>query len=254
MPGLLLSGILADQTSFFNKGENHSHPAQAKAAQSNPNSGFFATVYASTDGTKLLSIDEKGHGNYTAHNQNRPVSLERKGSLVTASFKEDLQTFRTTKHGIIDNENSLLYKTGVPELETAAQLRSIANNLNDYYHKTGHYPCSQAQLASISEQVRFKNPLNNGYFYPRLMSVIEKRSANSMTLEEYSYANQFTARLVAETNSYGEPCSVEIYACPLSDNGETLVIRGYDSNGKLLPSSHAGQCYAIVLNQGYIHS
>ncbi|HMO22749.1 MAG TPA: hypothetical protein PKC98_17450, partial [Candidatus Melainabacteria bacterium] len=59
---------------------------------------------------------------------------------------------------------------------------------------------------------------------------------------------------VTDSGESGEPCGVEIYVCPMSDRGETVVLRAYDSNGRLLPSSHAGRCYALVLNSGQIHS
>lgn len=253
--GIMLSGILTDKTGITGGASTTADSASSARAALDMSAGTLPPgSYCTVDGLKSLTIIKEGEAVLYSHGIEAKVPLEKCGSEVYLGEGANKKIFRTSRHGLVDDQNIILYKAGVPELETAKALRTMAANLNSYYQDNGRYPTSQAQLRSMDDRASFKNPLNQGISHPRLMQVIDRGSSSKMTLADYNYANQFTAQLVTDSGESGEPCGVEIYVCPMSDRGETVVLRAYDSNGRLLPSSHAGRCYALVLNSGQTHS
>ncbi|MBI1269115.1 hypothetical protein GC174_01650 [bacterium] len=253
--GIMLSGILTDKTGITGGASTTADSASSARAALDISAGTLPPgSYCTVDGLKSLTIVKEGEAVLYSNGIEAKVPLEKCGSEVYLGEGASKKIFRTSRHGLVDDQNIILYKAGVPELETAKALRTMAANLNSYYQDNGRYPTSQAQLRSMDDRASFKNPLNQGISHPRLMQVIDRGSSSKMTLADYNYANQFTAQLVTDSGESGEPCGVEIYVCPMSDRGETVVLRAYDSNGRLLPSSHAGRCYALVLNSGQIHS
>lgn len=253
--GIMLSGILTDKTGITGGASTTDDSASSARAALDISTGTLPPgSYCTVDGLKSLTIIKEGEAVLYSNGIEAKVPLEKCGSEVYLGEGASKKIFRTSRHGLVDDQNIILYKAGVPELETAKALRTMAANLNSYYQDNGRYPTSQAQLRSMDDRASFKNPLNQGISHPRLMQVIDRGSSSKMTLADYNYANQFTAQLVTDSGESGEPCGVEIYVCPMSDRGETVVLRAYDSNGRLLPSSHAGRCYALVLNSGQTHS
>lgn len=253
--GIMLSGILTDKTGITGGASTTDDSASSARAALDISAGTLPPgSYCTVDGLKSLTIIKEGEAVLYSNGIEAKVPLEKCGSEVYLGEGASKKIFRTSRHGLVDDHNIILYKAGVPELETAKALRTMAANLNSYYQDNGRYPTSQAQLRSMEDRASFKNPLNQGISHPRLMQVIDRGSSSKMTLADYNYANQFTAQLVTDSGESGEPCGVEIYVCPMSDRGETVVLRAYDSNGRLLPSSHAGRCYALVLNSGQTHS
>lgn len=253
--GIMLSGILTDKTGITSGASTTDDSASSARAALDISTGTLPPgSYCTVDGLKSLTIIKEGEAVLYSNGIEAKVPLEKCGSEVYLGEGASKKIFRTSRHGLVDDQNIILYKAGVPELETAKALRTMAANLNSYYQDNGRYPTSQAQLRSMEDRASFKNPLNQGISHPRLMQVIDRGSSSKMTLADYNYANQFTAQLVTDSGESGEPCGVEIYVCPMSDRGETVVLRAYDSNGRLLPSSHAGRCYALVLNSGQTHS
>lgn len=250
--GLLLSGILSGEDTSILSENKSPNPSSVKAAPENEefSTGLAPGTYMTTDGLKVLHVDQDGSGKFINVRDEAQVKVERHGAEVYAVTDDENIVFRTVKNGIKDKEGSTLFKTGVPELQTVASIRVLAANLNSYYRQNGRYPNSQAQLMSMHDRAMFKNPMNDTMTFPRLMSVIERRTSSRMSLSDYSYVNNFTSRLMAQSEAMGAPCGVEIYICPISDQGETVVIRAFDSNGKLLPSSQTGRCYTVVLNNG----
>ena len=256
--GLFLSGVLTDLFAT-DKDKTQTHSAEATAALEPTEEpldplALNPGTYSSTDGLKVLIINQDGKGKLIANNQQKQVSVEKHGVEIYAVNGDENIVFRNAEHGIVDQYGTILFKAGTPELDTAAQVRTLAANLNSYFRKFGHYPNCQSKLRSMNDNGMYKNPITDTYSYPRLMSVIERRTSSRMSLTDYSYVNDFTSRLVSLSDTPGVPGAVEIYVCPISERGETVVIRGYDSKGKLLPCSSNGRCYSIILNDGATHS
>lgn len=257
--GLFLSGVLTNNIFATDGDKTQIHTAEATAAlepQEEPLDPLALNpgTYSTTDGLKVLIINQDGKGKLIANNQQKQVSVEKHGVEIYAVNGDENIVFRNAEHGIVDQYGSILFKAGTPELDTAAQVRTLAANLNGYFRKFGHYPNCQSKLRSMNDSGMYKNPMTDTYSYPRLMSVIERRTSSRMSLTDYSYVNDFTSRLVSLSDTPGTPGAVEIYVCPISERGETVVIRGYDSKGKLLPCSSNGRCYSIILNDGATHS
>ncbi|MBZ0184844.1 MAG: hypothetical protein K8F91_01240, partial [Candidatus Obscuribacterales bacterium] len=208
--------------------------------------------YAATDGITTLNVAENGEAVLVTGGASKVVSVNKIGAEVYATDKTSKAVFRYSDHALIDEQGTKLFKAGAPELSTVQVIKNVAVTLNRYYQAYGHYPQTQTELQSLEQHIAYMNPLNDRPAFPRLMTVIERRGSSSMTLDEYSNANLITSKLMNLNGSMGEPCGVELYVTPYSSTGETVVIRGYDRSGSLLPCSLAGRCYNLVLVAGSV--
>jgi len=250
--GFLISGLLQPTLHDPDQEKAKSSAFEANAGPSlAAPSGSLVGLFVSTDGIKSLNVADNGQGVLSDGGVRTDVKVTRAGAEVYATSDDSRHIFRNVDQSLVDESGARLYKDGAPELSTVQVIKNVAVTLNRYYKTYGRYPQSQAELQSLRENVAYTNPLNDRACFPRLMNVIEKRGS-SMTLDEYNNASNIVGSLMSLSGTMGEPCGVELYVSPYSSSGETVIVRGYDHSGSLLPCSTPGRCYCVVLAGGSV--
>jgi hypothetical protein len=247
--GLFLSGVLEDKRNLpavadKNPGASvHATPAPGVLAS-------YTGVYSSTDGIKQFDVQDSGTGILRLAGGQREVKVSNVGSELYAESEGKRLIFRTSGQGLVDERGVKLFKNGSPEMNTVEGAQKLAMDLNRYYSQFGQYPHTQMELQQTN--ICYNNAISNRATSPRLMAVSGEEASSSMTLSDYQNANWMAANLLAQNGTMGEPGGLELHVFPVSSSGETIIIRGFDRDGHLLPSSQPGRCFATILVSGTI--
>lgn len=247
--GLFLSGVLEDKRNLVavedkNPGASvHATPAPGVLAS-------YTGLYSSTDGIKQFDVQDSGTGVLRLGQGQKEVKVANVGSELYAESDGKRLVFRTSGQGLVDERGVKMFKSGSPEMSTVEAAQKLAMDLNRYYLQYGQYPHSQMELQQTN--IGYTNAISSRATSPRLMAVSGETTSSSMTLSDFQNANWIAANLLAMNGTMGEPGGLEIHVFPVSSSGETIIIRGFDRDGHLLPSSQPGRCFATTLVSGTI--
>lgn len=247
--GLFLSGVLEGKRNFLPVSEKN--PGASVTATPAP--GVLASytgIYSSTDGVKQFDVQDSGKGVLRLGHGQKEVKVSNVGSELYAESDGARLIFRTSGQGLVDERGVKLFKSGSPEMNTVEAAQKLAMDLNRYYSQYGQYPHTQVDLQQTS--IIYTNSISSRATTPRLMAVSDESSGSSMTLSDYQNANWMAANLLAMNGTMGEPGGLELHVFPASSSGETVIIRGFDRDGHLLPSSQPGRCFATIIVSGTV--
>lgn len=247
--GLFLSGVLEDKrNAVANQDKNpgasvHATPAPGVLAS-------YTGLYSSADGVKQFEVQDSGAGFLRLGGGQKEVKVSNVGSELYAESDGKRLIFRTSGQGLVDERGIKLFKMGSPEISTVESAQRLAMDLNRYYSQFGQYPKTQMDLQQTN--ISYTNAISSRATSPRVMAVSTDQNSSSMTLSDYQNANWMAANLLAMNGTMGEPGGIEMHVFPASSSGETVIIRGFDRDGHLLPSSQPGRCFATIVVSGTI--
>ncbi len=239
----LVYGILDSNSDKDKKGH-----AAATAAFNPATPGALAIYvgeYASADRMIALTIKSQEKGIIsTADAVNAPVDVDKVGTeLYLKGQKGKRYIFRTSGQALVSDHGTKLFRAGSPELATAARMREVSDQMNDFFRMNGRYPQHQTELNSI---------LSGAPSGDTILHCVGRRGP-IMTIEDYSDMSSIQARLFTLSTGTNSPGAIELFVFPVSSCGaESVIVRGYDRDGHLLPCSVQGKCMALTLIQGTI--
>ncbi|MBX9667130.1 MAG: tetratricopeptide repeat protein [Candidatus Obscuribacterales bacterium] len=245
----LVSGVLLEHSADQRKVND----ARAAIAPTTPGAlANYVGLYSSADGAETLVV-EKEKGIYSKSSFKSEGGIKTVGTNLYLSIdKKSHISFRTSGQSLVSEGGIRLYRAGSPELDTVTQISDITKELNTFYHQRGRYPHTPNEFHCLVNSIKFSNSMNT-----RPSGVLFQCSAATnkkviMTVDDYNSYGQEQVTFVTSGNHRADAGSVELMVNPLGNAGETAIVRGYDRNGELIPSSTVGRCYSVALVRGEV--
>jgi hypothetical protein len=202
---------------------------------------FLHKKFISADGQKSLQLTTGDTAKW--HMGSKTVSV--KYALLPSAPKSSAEcaTFQAVAQGVVDQDGTMLYEKGAPELVTAREARRYAQAAQDYMDQLGHYPEDIMDLKLFQPDLIFRNPCTNQVESPALTALKVKQE------------DQPDLRSDAESYKLwsGEPnlSPGSVHGCNCSAGTEQMfLIHMCDRQGKLLSSSTKDKAFVIVLKNG----
>lgn len=221
-----------------------------------PADDYTGRVYTSSDELKHLRF----------YNE-KSVEIFRFGEIVNApyyfgiddpmvlNFKRMLKPFtafqvQETSQGMRDSEGTVLYGSAALDKLVLQKMDYIAELARFYYKSHDReYPYSVAEFSNLG-QVRWTNPIDENGSTPmvqgKMFGHFEFDKVFDKTLDELTKGKE----------AKDMPGMIEVFSLRPSEiavgeaKHSAVMIRGYDSTGKLIESSVPGEAYVKVLRDG----
>ncbi len=232
--------------------------AEATAALHSTTPGLLSMYignYSSADGFVKVTISPDNKAVLFSNNEQKEMKVRQLGAELYLESKGQKQVVRTSGQGLVDENGTKLYRAGSPETKTIESMDAIAFVLNEFYSQHGRYPRSPREFQSMGDKIRYINSSNNTELFPRYQQIAPQGAAYDaigMSLSDYTAINQAASRLSAQSGNKEQPGLIETYSLPVGVTGDTMVIRGFDRDGLLLPSSLPGKCFNLTLSGGTV--
>ncbi len=209
--------------------------------------------FTSADGEETLLV-EKDRAVYSKSSFESSGAMKRVGTdLYLTIDKNSHASFRTSGQSLVSEGGTRLYRAGSPELDTVAQIEDISKELNTFYQHRGRYPRTPNEFHCLVNSIKFSNPMKarpSGVLFHCSTATTKKNAI--MTVDDYNNFGHEQGSFTAGGNNRAAAGSVELMVNPMATTGETAVVRGYDRNGELIPSSIPGSCFSVALVRGQV--